>query len=109
MIVESTHYFALPGKVDEVLELRRRGRRLRLAMGLPPGRVFVNIGQDGRDVRWECGFLTERDLAADYAARESNCEFRELFRSMGAVVERFERHVFKLDRGEPRPVFKESL
>ena len=102
MIVETTNYFAKPGMAGAVLEMRRRGTRLRAALGLPPGEIFVKTGDKGPDVRWECRFLSRHELDADLAARDKSPEFVEQKRLMGALLERFERHIFRQDQSEPR-------
>ena len=100
MLIEATSYFAKPGRVDEVLEMRRRGTRLRLTLGLRPGRILSKIGDGGPDVRWECQFASQADFDADLAARDASLEFGEQRRLMGALLERFERHLFRLDDAE---------
>lgn len=100
MIVETTNYFAKPGLAAAVLERRREGSRLRRALGLPAGRIFVNRGGAGPDVRWECGFADEAAFAADLAARDASPEFGRQRAEMGALTDRFERHVFTVDDTE---------
>ena len=68
MIVETTNYFAKPGRAGEVLVHRRRGNALRKAMGLPEGRIFVKVAGAGPDVRWECEFASREEFEADLAA-----------------------------------------
>lgn len=100
MIVEATNYFAKRGLAAAVLEHRRKGSRLRQALGLPAGRIFVNRGGPGPDVRWECVFADEHAFRADLAARDVSPEFALQRQEMGALTERFERHVFELDDTE---------
>lgn len=100
MIVETTNYFAKPGLAEAVLERRREGCRLRKSLGLPPGRIFVNRGGQGPDVRWECSFTDEAAFQADLTARDASAEFGAQRREMGALTDRFERHVFQLDETE---------
>ncbi len=97
MIVEATNYFAKDGMADAVLERRREGSRLRVRLGLPAGRIFVNQGGQGPDVRWECAFADEAAFQADLAARDASPEFAAQRKEMGALTQRFERHVFTLD------------
>jgi len=99
MIVESTNYFAKPGMADEVLIHRRRGSALREALGLPPGRIFVKMSDDGPDVRWECVFETLADFEADMAARAKSPEFALQRQGMSSLLQRFERHVHQLTEG----------
>jgi hypothetical protein len=100
MLVEITNYYAKPGMAGPVLEHRRRGSRIRVALGLEPGRIFVRQGEKGPDVRWECAFADEEALAADLAARDGSAEFAEQRKTMSGMLERFERHVFALDTAD---------
>ncbi|HWK64038.1 MAG TPA: hypothetical protein VNS34_03815 [Rhizobiaceae bacterium] len=97
MIVEATNYYAKPGMEAAVLERRRQGSRLRKLLGLPTGRIFVNAGGQGPDVRWECSFADEAAFQADLAARDASPDFAAQREGMGQLTERFERHVFRLD------------
>ncbi len=96
MIVEATHYYAKPEQAQAVLRMRRQGSALRATLGLPPGEIFVKCGADGPDVRWECRFANRAALNADLAARDTSPEFGEQRRQMGALLQRFERHIFEL-------------
>lgn len=100
MIVETTNYFAKPGLAEAVLERRREGSRLRVSLGLAAGRILVNRGGAGPDVRWECAFADEAAFAADLAARDASPEFGRQRAEMGALTDRFERHVFTIDDTE---------
>lgn len=97
MIVEETLYYAKPDRAEAVLDMRRRGLRLRRTLGLPAGEVFVSAGETGPDVRWQCRFATREEFDADIAARDHSAEFAEQRRAMGALLARFERHVYRLD------------
>ena len=97
MIVETTNYFAKPGMAAAVLAHRREGSRLRKTLGLDAGRIFVNAGGQGPDVRWECVFADEAAYQADLAARDASPAFGEQRSQMGKLTDRFERHVFHLD------------
>lgn len=96
-IVETTNYFAKPGMAEAVLIHRRKGSALRVSLGLAAGEIFVRQGDKGPDVRWECRFADEAAFAADLAARDRSPEFARQREDMGALLERFERHVFKAD------------
>jgi len=91
MIVERTHYYAKPGLVEQVLATRRRACLVRIAIGLPAGRIRVKAGGDGPDVSWECAFPGEVEHAADLAARAASPEFEAVREEMRAAIERFER------------------
>ena len=68
MIVERTHYYAKPGRTDDVLATRRKASEIRARLGLPQGVISVGAGHEGGgpDVAWECAFPTseahQRDL-----------------------------------------------
>ena len=47
-VIERTHYFAKPGRRDEVLAMRRRACDVRAAIGLPRGTIGVRIARAGR-------------------------------------------------------------
>lgn len=100
MIVEATNYYARPGMAAAVLERRREGSRLRRQLGLDAGRIFVNAGGQGPDVRWECTFADEAAFQADLAARDASPDFAAQRKEMGQLTDRFERHVFHLDKTE---------
>jgi hypothetical protein len=98
MIIERTHYFAHPGKAEQVLAIRRRACAVRLTLGLPAGDIFVKqAGGDGSepDVAWQCGFADEAEQAADLAARAASGEFAAVRADMTAAIARFERQVFR--------------
>jgi hypothetical protein len=100
MIVEVTNYYAKPGMAHDVLVRRRHGTRLRIALGLAPGRILLRQGAAGPDVRWECVFASDAALAADMAARDASPAFAEQRTEMGALLERFERQIFRVDDQE---------
>ncbi len=76
MIIERTLYFAKPGKAGEVLEVRRRGSEVRVALGLSAGTIYVRHGDsDAPDVQWECHFHTEEEQRADFEARGASAAF----------------------------------
>src|ERR1051326_3162974 len=75
MIVERPHYYAKSGRAEEALAIRRRASLVRIATGLPAGRIRTKLGGDGPDVTWECAFAGEREHAADLAARANSPEF----------------------------------
>jgi dienelactone hydrolase len=96
-VIERTHYFALPGRQEDVLATRRRACGVRLQIGLDAGEIFVrHLGGDGSeaDVTWQCGFADEDAHARDLAARGASPEFEAVRASMRGLIARFERHVF---------------
>jgi dipeptidyl aminopeptidase/acylaminoacyl peptidase len=93
MIVERTHYYAKPGLAEQVLAIRRRATLVRIALGLPAGKIRAKAGGDGPDVTWECAFASEAEHTADLAARARSADFEASRADMRAAVERFERCV----------------
>lgn len=103
MIVETTNYFALPGKARDALAQRRRATQIRLSLGLPPGRILVRLEGDGPDIRWECSFPDRAAYDADRAVRSASGEFEASRSAMHALLTRFERHVYE-QIGDDMPV-----
>jgi dienelactone hydrolase len=98
MIVERTHYFARNSK-DEVLAIRRRANAIRVAIGLPAGRIFVGVesGSDQPDVIWECSFPDRAAHLADLDARAASADFSAIREEMNAATRQFSRQVFEDD------------
>ena len=48
MLVERTHYYAKPGRAAEVLATRRRASEVRVAIGLPHGRILAKADPGAR-------------------------------------------------------------
>ena len=101
MIVERTQYYAKPGRAAEVLANRREASRIRVAIGLPAGSIFVKSAGDGPDVRWDCSFPSEAAHQADLDARARSPEFESVRASQRDALQRFERHVEKRDIDGP--------
>ena len=97
MILEITNYFPRPGMEDAVLRHRHRGCDVREAMGLPRGEVFTLMEGSGSAVRWMCRFADEATFRLDLARRTESPDFALQRQEMGALVERFERSVYRLD------------
>ena len=99
MLVERTHYYAKPGRAAEVLATRRRASEIRVALGLPPGRILAKAdpGSEGPDVTWECGFRDATAHARDLEARGRSPEFAAVRARMTALIDRFERLVLVED------------
>ena len=109
MLIERTHYYAKPGRAAEVLATRRRASEVRVALGLPHGRILAKAepGADGPDVTWECEFPDAAAQAADLAARGQSPEFEAVRARMTALIDRFERLVLVGEDDHPtrdRPV-----
>jgi dienelactone hydrolase len=108
MLIERTHYYAKPGRAAEVLATRRQASRVRVALGLPHGRVHAKAdpGAEGPDVTWECAFPDPAAQARDLAARGASPDFEAVRARMTALIDRFERLVLVGDEepGDGRPV-----
>lgn len=93
MITERTHYFAKPGKRDEVLATRRRACEVRVTIGLSAGTIRVKADPtfDGPDVSWECAFPDKAAHDADLKARKESQDFEAVRKVMTSLIERFER------------------
>lgn len=94
MFVERTHYYAKPGKADEVRKTRARACDVRAALGLPRGSVFhkVEPDADGPDVTWQCAFASVEVHEQDLAARANSPDFEAVRKHMRRCYDRFERH-----------------
>jgi dienelactone hydrolase len=101
MWIERTSYYAKPGRADAVLDARRRASAVRAAIGLPVGAIFVRAGDEGPDVRWECGFASAEEHAADLAARAASEAFEAARAHMRSLIDRFERHVERREVTSP--------
>ncbi len=100
MITERTHYFAKPGHAEAVLATRRQASRVRIAEGLPGGRILVRAaGGDGSepDVVWQCDFPSAAAQAADLAARAASPAFEAVRAGMRSHIDRFERQVLRAE------------
>lgn len=99
MITERTHYFAKPGRADAVLAIRRRANEIRVAIGVPAGRIHVAAAaaDDCPDVVWECTFRDRAAREADLAARAASAAFTAIRGEMQAVIRAFSRQVFCAD------------
>jgi dienelactone hydrolase len=120
-LVERTHYYAKPGRASEVLATRRRASEVRVALGLPYGRILAKADPagDGPDVSWECAFADAATHARDLETRGRSAEFTAVRARMTTLIERFERLVLLEDtsaaagRGAepdaPRPVVPQEV
>ena len=93
LIVEITNYWARPGQAESVLQQRRDATAIRVALGLPPGRIFTKIEGTGPDVRWECEFASREEYDSDMTMRAGSVEFAAARQRMHEFLERFERHL----------------
>ena len=99
MIIERTNYYAKDGKAAEVLAIRRRASAVRVAAGLPAGRIAAaaGSGDDQPSVTWECRFRDRAAHEADLAARAASADFAAVRSDMQAAVSRFSRQIFEDD------------
>ena len=110
MLIERTLYFAKPGKAADVLETRRRGSRVRVELGLPAGTIYVRHGEsDAPDVQWECRFESADEQARDLEARTKSEAFEKVRADMRELIERFERHILRVEAGGERSLEGVSL
>jgi dienelactone hydrolase len=102
-IIERTHYFAKPGCRAEVLATRREACAVRLSIGLRAGEIVVGDGSGGApDVAWQCTFENGSPREADMPFRAASQDFETVRKRMGALIDRFDRHVFETaDLGLP--------
>jgi dienelactone hydrolase len=99
MITERTAYFAKPGRVADVIATRRRACAVRVAIGLPAGRIQLAAAEaeDQPDVVWECNFADSATHEADLAARAASPDFTAVRVDMNAAIRLFSRQVFTAD------------
>jgi hypothetical protein len=97
-LVIQNFYYALPGKAQEVYELRLRASEVRGALGLPRGRVLRRMPDQTEkslpDVEWECEYLSVAAREKDVAALEHSEEFTRIEKKMDSLLREFERAAF---------------
>ena len=98
MIIERTVYTPKPGRIDEVLAIRRRASAVRRAIGLRGGEISVLSAADGApvQVQWQCRFDSPDARQADMDARAASADFEAVRKAMGAVIDAFDRHVLTI-------------
>ena len=99
VVVERSHYYAKPGLLDALLDLRLQACRVRVSLGLPAGEVYVKrAGGDGSgpDVAWQCTFADEAALQADLAVRAASPEIKRIRVEAKELYVRFELQVFSI-------------
>src|SRR5207245_10672725 len=72
---------------------------VRQRLGLPHALISVGAGPEavGPDVAWQCAFPTSEAHQRDLEARATSAEFDAVRAEMGALLARFERHVWRTD------------
>jgi dienelactone hydrolase len=95
MITERTVYLPKPGRFAEVLAQRRLACAVRRRIGLRPGAIAVEAGQDGAPARvhWQCDFADAAAHRADLAARDASPDFEAVREGMRKLIDAFERQV----------------
>ena len=96
---ELNRYYAQPGRADEVLATRRRASALLPGLGVPEGRIYVNVEPaDGHPhVVWACEYPTIAERERSMAARAASAEFEAVRRHMRTLYYQFDRELFALD------------
>ncbi len=102
MYIERTDYYTRPGRLEEVITLRRRVSDLRVQLGLPAGSIYVkhSASEEGPDVVCECHFPSLEAYQKDREACATSSEFEAISAEMRDVVHHFTRH-FMRQKGGP--------
>ena len=100
-IVVQNYYFALPGKIQAVYELRLHASAVRASLGLPRGRVLRREQDESGstapplpDVVWECEYPSVSAREADVATLGHSVEFARIEKQMDSLLRDFQRVVF---------------
>lgn len=99
-IIVQNYYYALPGKAEEVFELRQHASEVRAKLGLRRGRVLRRISAPksednaGPDVIWECDYPSQAAREKDVARLSQSAEFEEVEKHMDTLLRKFDRAVF---------------
>ncbi len=95
-VVVFNMYFANPGKAAEVLATRREATRVRLALGLPAGRILRLVEGTQRlpGILWECDFESTAAHDEDMAGRGASPDFVTVRKRMAGLLTRFQRTVW---------------
>lgn len=91
MIVTRNLYFAIPGKRDDVLAIRKHANEVRARIGLPRGVIYTTVdpnpGQP--DVIWEQEFDSLDSAQRDLAVRDESPEFNAVRARMRTLLSHF--------------------
>jgi hypothetical protein len=98
-IIVQNYYYALPGKVNEVYELRLHASDVRGSLGLPRGRVLrrtktAGSSADLPDVIWECEYPSAAAREKDVKVLGNIEEFERVERRMDTLLRKFQRAQF---------------
>jgi len=85
---------------DEILATRLRASQVRVAIGIPHGRVFrcAQSLADLPDVMWDCPFADAAGHDHDMDARAASPEFEAVRAHMRAMLRRFGRALYTVER-----------
>lgn len=91
-IIEQDAYFALPGKAEEVYQLRLHACDVLERLGLPRGHVLRRLGNpDTRaDVMWQLEFPDEAARQRNLKIRLDSSEFTAVREHMRTLISRAE-------------------
>jgi len=100
-IVVQNYYFALPGKANDVYELRLHASDVRASLGLPRGRVLRRTGDPGSstdlpDVICECEYPSIAARERDVAALGRSQQFELVEKRMDTLLQKFKRAQFTI-------------
>jgi sulfonate transport system ATP-binding protein len=100
-LVVQNYYYALPGKSNEVYELRLHASDVRGSLGLPRGRVLrrtktANPSADLPDVIWECDYPSAAAREKDVEALRHSEEFERVEKRMDTLLHDFRRAQFTI-------------
>jgi dienelactone hydrolase len=99
MLCERTSYHPKPGRFDAVLALRHEACAVRREIGLAGGEVYVEEGEGGPSVHWECRFADAAAHADDMARRDESPAFGAVRGRMQDLIEDFQRRIYLMQPG----------
>jgi hypothetical protein len=88
MIIEQTSYFALPGKADDVYQLRLHACDVLEKLGLPRGHVLRRQGKSDTlpDVMWQVEYPDEAAHQRNLKIRLESAEFSAVRDQMKTLI-----------------------
>jgi hypothetical protein len=111
-VIVQNYYFARADKADEVFRWRLHASDVRVALGLPRGRVLRRLASPAGDtdsaaapdVIWECEYPNTQARDADVARLGQSDEFRQVEAHMDTLIREFRRGIYEAQAGEaPHP------
>jgi len=93
------YYGRTPELRDEILATRLRASQVRIAIGIPHGRVFrcAQSHADLPDVMWDCPFADAAGHDRDMDARAASAAFEAVRAHMRAMLRRFGRVLYAVE------------